>query len=140
MGDIFKVGDRVFCYNFGGWGTVIKEHESNYTPFRIRCSFPIGDASFTQDGRFYKDSPPILSFTEYTLEGFSQERPEELPKPGDIVWVKDKEYDNWRITYFRKQGSVENFKYGTNPKNSGDSHEIIYYKYLTTKNPYANEQ
>jgi hypothetical protein len=125
---IFKEGDRVYI-NSLGWGTITE------IGFYIVINFDsINDTRYIGGGLVH-----LISFTEYTLEGFSQERPEELPKPGDIVWVKDKEYDNWRITYFRKQGSVENFKYGTNPKNSGDSHEIIYYKYLTTKNPYANE-
>ena len=111
MEDIFKVGDRVFCYNFGGWGTVIKKNESNYAPFRIRCSFPIGDASFTHDGRFYKDSPPILSFTEYTLEGFSQERPEKMPNPGDICWVRDDKNEEWNIMHFIGLHPTSSYKY-----------------------------
>ena len=140
METIFKKGDKVFCLQLGGWGEVIKEENPEYTPFTIRCSFPIGKASFTWDGRFYEEAPPTLSFTEYTLEGFSQERPNEIPKPGDVVWVRDKQYDNWMITYFRKFSSYGPLKYGTNTRNSDDIEQIYYYRYLTTKNPYANEQ
>jgi hypothetical protein len=140
METIFKKGDKVFCLQLGGWGEVIKEENPELTPFTIRCSFPIGKASFTWDGRFYEEAPSTLSFTEYTLDGFSQERPNEIPKPGDVVWVRDKQYDNWMITYFRRFSSYGPLKYGTNARNSDDIEQIYYYKYLTTKNPYANEQ
>jgi hypothetical protein len=140
METVFKKGDKVFCLHLGGWGEVYKEEKVEHTPFTIRCSFPVGRASFTWDGRFYETAPPTLSFTEYTLEGFSQEQPEPLPNPGDIVWVRDMEYDNWMITYFRRFNSFDDAKsrYGCNPRNSADSTSIYYYKYLTTENPYAN--
>ena len=89
--DIFKVGDRVFCPLFGGWGEVIQKLNHLHAPFIINCSFPRGYNSFTWDGRYLEDSLPILSFTEYTLEGFSQERPEESPNKGDIVWIREME-------------------------------------------------
>jgi hypothetical protein len=136
MKQIFKVGDKVFHYEFGGWGEVIAEYDRKHTQFRIYCSFPKGNATFTGDGRYYETHPPTLSFTEYTLEGFSQERPKELPKPGDIVWVRDSEYDNWMITYFRKYVIDRELKYGTNPRNSGSSQDCYFYRYLTTENPY----
>lgn len=135
MEDIFKVGDRVFCYNFGGWGTVIKKNESNYAPFRIRCSFPIGDASFTHDGRFYKDSPPILSFTEYTLEGFSQERPEELPSRGDIVWIKEMDTKMYVPIVFM-EAINDDYVLSFNFINI----KVVNKDFVLTKNPYTNEQ
>jgi hypothetical protein len=138
MKTIFKEGDRVFCYNQGGWGNVIKIF-SDDNPYPIYCSFDLGNSNFTKDGRFYADGPPILSFTEYTLEGFSQDRPEPAPKPGDIVWVRDTEYDSWMITYFRRFSTDAKLRYGTNAKNSDNSQYIYYYRFLTTKNPYANE-
>lgn len=138
MEQIFKKGDKVFCYNFGGWGDVIEEREDKYTPFTIRCSFPIGNASFTYDGRFNKDAPPILSFTEYTLEGFSHERPEELPKKGDVVWVRDSKDHNWTISIFLEYNPEEKEgPYVVSPNFIEGDHEC--WKLLTTKNPYANE-
>ncbi len=134
MGQIFKKGDRVFCHYFGGWGVVEDIYLKNIV-FPIRCSFPLGNGSFTQDGRFYSDGPPMLSFTEYTLEGFSQERPEPLPKRGDVVWVRESGASDWRVShFFGKVGDkylasifgIENLAY-TWPQ-------------MTTKNPHANEQ
>lgn len=134
METIFKLGDRVFCYNLGGWGKVIKIFNDD-NPFPIYCSFDLGNSNFTKDGRFYTDGPPILSFTEYKLEGFSQERPEELPKIGDVVWVRDDVDEGWRVSHFF--GKKGNFYVAS-----------LYYldpspptwKEMTTKNPYANEQ
>jgi hypothetical protein len=100
MEQIFKVGDKVFCYNYGGWGEVIQEHSPVHTMFVIKCSFPIGYGTFTWDGRDIEEAPPILSFTKYTLEGFSQERPKELPKKGDIVWVREAYKSYWQIGHF----------------------------------------
>jgi hypothetical protein len=131
MGHIFKEGDKVYLYTLG-WGTIIELNS-----FFIVIKFDITDDNRHIGGGLID----LISFTEYTLEGFSQERPEELPKPGDIVWVRDMEYDNWMITYFRRFNSFDDAKlrYGCNPRNSADSTSIYYYKYLTTKNPYANE-
>ena len=42
--------------------------------FPMTVAFDTGNnGQYTTDGRFYFNSPPILSFTEYTLSGFSQE-------------------------------------------------------------------
>lgn len=121
----FKVGDRVYHIQYG-WGNItdiysqmiiVKFEEYQY-------GFPTGNNK-------------QLSFTEYTINGFSQERPESLPNKGDIVWVRDREYDNWMITYFMKLGGRE-LRYGTNPKNSDDSAHTYYYRYLTTENPYKD--
>jgi hypothetical protein len=71
---IFKVGDRVFDAAFG-WGEVTG-YETN-SSFPVGVFFDIGEHdSYTRDGRLTENSIPTLSFTEYTLEGFSQERPE----------------------------------------------------------------
>ena len=136
MEDIFKVGDKVFCYNLRGWGEVIKIFNDD-NPFPVYCSFELGNSSFTKDGKFYSEAPPILSFTEYTLEGFSQERPEDLPKKGDIVWVRDWEEQSWTIAHFIQKS---NGGYYVTHKDPNSNHlNGNTYKLLTTKNPYANE-
>jgi hypothetical protein len=135
MKTIFKKGDKVFCHYFGGWGVVEDIYLKNIV-FPIRCSFPLGSGSFTQDGRFYSDGPPMLSFTEYTLEGFSQERPEELPKPGDIVWVRNEFPSEWEIGYFfKKEGNT----YYTSASKNLQGWRSAGLEIRTT-NPYANEQ
>jgi len=133
METIFKKGDKVFCHYFGGWGVVEDIYLKNIV-FPIRCSFPLGNGSFTQDGRFYSDGPPMLSFTEYTLEGFSQERPEPAPKLGDIVWGKGFHTTDWSIGhYLGKQHA--SYKISSTP--NALSYWLAFT--ITTKNPYANE-
>jgi len=134
METIFKEGDRVFCYNLGGWGEVIKIFNDD-NPFPIYCSFDLGNSNFTKEGRFYTDSPPILSFTEYTLEGFSQERPEPLPKKGDVVWVREYGASDWRVSHFF--GKVGD-KYLASI--FGIENLASTWPQMTTKNPHANEQ
>ena len=137
MKQIFKKGDKVFCHYFGGWGKVEDIYLKNIV-FPIRCSFPLGDGSFTEDGRFWVDGSPMLSFTEYTLEGFSQQRPEPLPKRGDVVWVRDFEDDNWEIMHFLKYDVNVSLPYIVSEDMTIQNSDN--YKFLTTKNPYANEQ
>lgn len=73
----FEKGDRVFDIRFG-WGKVVDDNRA--------CLFPIGiqfddDDSqevivYTDDGKLsLGEESPLLSFTEYTLQGFSQRRP-----------------------------------------------------------------
>jgi hypothetical protein len=67
----FKKGDRVYSI-LSGWGTVDKFKFPGDFPMTVM--FDTGNTGeYTTDGRFYFNSPPILSSTEYTLSGFSQE-------------------------------------------------------------------
>ena len=76
---MFKVGDRVFNYQYG-WGTINEELTKFILVVFDNCksvSIP-----FYKDGKETSRSErPTLSFTEYTLEGFSQERPKHLKVP-----------------------------------------------------------
>ena len=77
METIFKVGDRVYDIRFG-WGTVkhIEEDENSYFPISV-----LFDNDKFQNNKLYevehnnKTYTNLLSFTEYTLQGFSLERP-----------------------------------------------------------------
>ena len=94
---IFKKGYKVFDYAFG-WGEVVKIENADYTGFLvIDVKFEWEVASYTIDGALGVDQHPTLSFTEYTLEGFSQVRPKEpLPfKVGDVVYVSDTATSRW---------------------------------------------
>ena len=73
---IFKVGDKVYDYSFG-WG-IVKSTEGSKM---IQVEFEKDTITFI-DGLW-------LSFTEYTLQGFSQERPIELPKVGELCLFYD---------------------------------------------------
>ena len=84
---IFKKGDKVYDYAYG-WGEVANISEVvDYYPLLIEF----------QDIKLYYNFKgvaecgllPTLSFTEYTLEGFSQVRPKE-EKPFDRWYVDDR--------------------------------------------------
>lgn len=101
----FKVGDKVYCI-IKGWGTItdILESCNLYIDFPIIVSI-INDegkeetASYTLDGRYLTYSQPTLSFTEYTLNGFSQERPIDIPEVGEEIMVSVNG-KNWELKKF----------------------------------------
>lgn len=82
---MFKVGDKVFSYQFG-WGKVEEIYEQ-----ALIVNFKDIKIFFTSCGRLFKrDLQPSLSLTEYNLVngGFSQERPKE-DMIGKLVRVLD---------------------------------------------------
>lgn len=137
---VFKVGDRIYeGIRFQDWG-IVKEI-SNSTGHPIIVLFDSGDrGSFTSDGRYRLNDRRTLSFTEYDLVkgGFSQERPEILPEKGDIVWVKDNQDDEWRITYFVRKVK-RNILFPYECSNYIDLTNVDCYKFMTTENPYNND-
>lgn len=71
---IFKVGDRVFDYQFGH-GTV-NGKLGRFGAYKLSIEFDNREVrAYTEDGRLHETAiAPTLSLTEYTLDGFSQER------------------------------------------------------------------
>ena len=98
MKEIFKEGDRVFHVEYG-WGVVRFEESIN---FPILVEFSEDEVmSFTLDGKETTESKQsLLSFTEYTLQGFSQERPIVLPEVRDLCLVRDFNDDTWLAREF----------------------------------------
>ena len=131
MKDVFKVGDRVFCVGMG-WGKVEEIDYMERDGFPVLVEFDNwGDEAFTIDGKGNPNCQKILSFTHYTLDGFSQERPEELPKKGDVVWVRGAFPSDWQIGhFFDKEG--ENYRVSINSNKDGWTHCGIE---MTTINP-----
>jgi hypothetical protein len=72
MKTIFKRGDKVFDYAFG-WGEVISI-DDGLRCYPITVRFNNETYVYTLEGSLCNGGKPTLSFTEYTLEGFSQER------------------------------------------------------------------
>ena len=77
METVFRKGDQVFDIRFG-WGKVIDDNKGGLFPIGVQ--FHDDDSQevivYTNDGKYKLDEEsPLLSFTEYTLQGFSQERP-----------------------------------------------------------------
>lgn len=129
---IFKVGDKVFDIH-RGWGIVDLIIEPSFFPINVK----FGESSnvYTWDGRSFVNQKPLLSFTEYTLDGFSQERPEELPNKGQIVWGRNEFPCDWHIGYFfEKRG--DKYLMNSHPNPTGWHIEVIE---ITTENPYKDE-
>jgi hypothetical protein len=134
MKTVFKVGDKVFDVRYGH-GDVEKIGYVGDYPVLVK--FKKGLASYTLEGKaFIVDLIPLLSFTEYTLQGFSQERAELLPERGQIVWVRDNENSDWICAQFmRKEKGV----YITTAIDPFNDENGICYNLLTTENPYSNK-
>lgn len=137
---IFYVGDKVFDHNYG-WGVV--EGNGYSYGYDLLVKFEKETHSYTKDGRLSKNANPSLSFTEYTLEGFSQERNEILPNKGEIVWVKDYEEEDWMMAIFlsaekqyNKYSCTYYNLYRCTFYNPNDTSKSLLWKFLTTQNPY----
>ena len=96
--EIFKVGDRVYHYKYG-WGEVIKEVFECDVLVRYETENLIGDNFQSQVvERMLRFD--LLSFTEYTLQGFTQERHIVLPEKGELCLVRDNESQDWQVRKF----------------------------------------
>jgi hypothetical protein len=125
---IFKVGDRVFDIRYG-WGEVTRnDPKANTLDVRFSGSGVIVYSNHLNN--IWK-----LSFTEYRLQGFSQERPEPLPEIGDAVWVRDTDDQQWLVMHFF---GME----GTRVKANRyyDESTSICWNQMTTKNPYKQQK
>lgn len=69
---IFKVGDKVYDIRFG-WGEVVAIIADRSYP--VEVDFNGCEETYTYTGQYIIEHvTPLLSLTEYTLQGFSQER------------------------------------------------------------------
>lgn len=111
---IFKKRDRVFDIRFG-WGTVKEVLDTSYHNYPIIVFFDnIGNViTYASDGSFGAGMPQMLSFTEYTLQGFSQERPinynDYIGKWGKF-WNEDFE-DYYVISKLKEYKSGDTYKF-----------------------------
>jgi hypothetical protein len=89
METVFKKDDKVFHINYG-WGCV-----TELTDYTIMVDFN-GEKllGFSDD--------KLFSFTEYTLQGFSQERPIILPEVGELCLMRDDYDEGWRAVFFKE--------------------------------------
>ena len=97
---IFKKGDKVYDYAYG-WGEVC-EHSCG--ELSVCVDFEDVEIGYHSKGCLEIGFKPTLSFTEYTLEGFSQVRPKEpLPfKKGDVCYFNDNGSNYWNTSFLRK--------------------------------------
>lgn len=72
----FKKGDQVF-HSAYGWGKVMGTNNDYNPELPVEVEFLNWDCElFTEDGRTAPGMPLVLSFTEYSYQGFSLERPQ----------------------------------------------------------------
>lgn len=98
MKEIFKEGDRVFHIQYG-WGKVIRQVSENIF-LVIYATENLIEGQFVNQYTERMSRFDLLSFTEYTLQGFSQERPITLPKVGELCLVRDFNDDTWLVREF----------------------------------------
>lgn len=60
---------------------------------------------------------------------------QELPEIGQVVWVRDRDIDDWQVSHFIEKIS-DNYYLTSDSNNDNSRTDWIY---LTTKNPYKNE-
>ena len=101
METIFKEGDRVYHIQLG-WGIISKVSNKD-----ILVGFDNAKSIWSSI-----DSN-LFSFTEYTLQGFSQERPIELPEVGELCLVRDGEGRTWIAKEFIEYKKNNLFPYIT---------------------------
>jgi hypothetical protein len=87
MESVFKVGDKVYHILYG-WGCVTEITDHSIV------------VDFNGEQVFGFSDDKLFSFTEYTLQGFSQERPVELPEVGELCLVKGYKTDPWLAREF----------------------------------------
>lgn len=108
METIFKVGDRVYDIRFG-WGIVNFTYSMDWN--KVQPEFLVCEVKFDKNKEPYnytkKLATQMLSFTEYTLQGFSQERSmnynEYIGKWGKF-WNDKKEYIVSKLERYSSEG------------------------------------
>lgn len=100
----FQKGDNVFDHAYG-WGIISRV---NIDTSDLTVNFHYGDIYYNQDGSYVEcdQTEPTLSFTNYTLEGFSQERPERPIEKNTLVYYMSMSKSRWQIGYYcdKKEG------------------------------------
>jgi hypothetical protein len=117
---VFKKGDRVFHIEYG-WGEVTCAEIPN-SQYPVVVFFDSQqEISFTTNGTELSFSlQPMLSFTEYTLQGFSQERPIELPEVKECVMVSNNKV-NWVLRFFLYYKTDSEYPFVTEGSDSPES-------------------
>jgi hypothetical protein len=98
METVFKVGDKVYHAKYG-WGIFT---DSTRSFIRVE---------FTNTVQYFEKDDKLLSFTEYTLQGFSQERPIVLPEVGELCLMRDLDNEVWTAVIFKSYDKDEDFPF-----------------------------
>ena len=124
----FKKGDIVYWQDSKGEVTNVDFHPH----YPIEAKFNNGRVlSFTIDGRSITETPPVLSHTPYTLNGFTQNS---VIEKDTLVWVRN--FDD----YFWEQRFYSHFEDGKHhcfgrQQTSKETNSTTDWNFLETENP-----
>lgn len=126
----FKKGDIVYWQDLQG--VVIDAIDVIDDTYPIKVKFSNGKTFyFTNDGRYLKDFPLVLSHTPYTLNGFTQNS---VIEKDTLVWVRDSSDGLWEQRFYShfEKGQHYCFQY---QKTSKETEHIMLWNFLETENP-----
>jgi len=125
----FKKGDTVYYGTLKG--EVVKQCKIDTTTTILVHFKNVGNLMLLEDGRFYQETPIILSHFPYELE---MKRVEEVIAKDTIVWYRDNENHSWFNGYY---SHFENglHRVFVNSKKSTETDIFNYWSIVTTKNP-----
>jgi hypothetical protein len=124
----FKKGDIVYWQDLQG--EVIDKFNNSIYYIRVRfTNNKVVD--FTNDGRCYSDTPPVLSHTPYTLNGFTQN---EVIEKDTLVWVRMYEDFEWQMRYYSHFENGQHYCF-VGQLTSNQTEGIESWTYLETTNP-----
>ncbi len=125
----FKVGDTVY---YGTLKAKVTRQENDDSDMSLEIDFEDGEhLGFTKDGRYYKNTPIVLSHFPYEIEYKKVEPKIEKDTP---VYYRDKEDTAWMYGYYShfEDGFHQVF---IDSKKSTETNEFLSWNIATTENP-----
>jgi len=125
----FKKGDTVY---YGTLKGEVTEQKNDNSSTSINVEFEqFSNLRFTKDGRYYENTPIILSHFPYELE---MKRVEEVIEKDTIVWYRDTEGCSWMNGYYSHFQDGRHYIF-TGSQKSTETKTIHSWNIVTTKNP-----
>lgn len=125
----FKKGDIVYLQDLQGEVIDIDYYHSGYP---IEVKFNTNQTiCFTENGRHLSFTPPVLSHTPYTLNGFTQNS---VIEKDTLVWVRDVNGSNWQQRFFSHSKNGKYFCF-FNQLTSNETEGFERWVFLETENP-----
>lgn len=125
----FKKGDTVYYGTLKGEVTEQLNDTSNssMTVYFEKYGYTI----LTKDGRYFKDTPVVLSHFPYELQ---MKKVELVIEKDTVVWFRDNENQSWRVGYYSHYEDDEHYVFSFSKK-STESKVYDTWKIVTTENP-----
>jgi len=135
---IFKVGDKVFSIEYG-WGKVdsmrISDDDNGIGVVLDNGIVVHWDNGVISSSQF-DHANNLYSFTEYTLQGFSQERPEPEIKKDTLVYVRDQAIDEWKMMHYSHKRNGEHYCFVDQKTSKGAFTQVSKsWEYVSLNNP-----